>query len=65
MADTPAATWSRLKMYNAIVEAEGPRFSDAQTVIARAHASKSFDELILPAARCLTRTGARTGGRLR
>ena len=42
--------WERVaKAYNAIVEAEGPRFADAQAVIADAYANKKFDEFILPA----------------
>jgi 2,3-bisphosphoglycerate-independent phosphoglycerate mutase len=42
--------WDRVaKAYNAIVEAEGPRFADAQTVIADAYANKKFDEFIMPA----------------
>jgi 2,3-bisphosphoglycerate-independent phosphoglycerate mutase len=42
--------WERVaKAYNAIVDAEGPRFADAQAVIADAYASKTFDEFILPA----------------
>jgi 2,3-bisphosphoglycerate-independent phosphoglycerate mutase len=42
--------WERVgKAYDAIVEAEGPRFADAQSVIAAAYANKKFDEFILPA----------------
>jgi 2,3-bisphosphoglycerate-independent phosphoglycerate mutase len=42
--------WERVsKAYNAIVEAQGPHFPDAQTVIADAYANKQFDEFILPA----------------
>jgi 2,3-bisphosphoglycerate-independent phosphoglycerate mutase len=42
--------WERVrKAYDAIVEAEGPRFPDAQAVIADAYANKKFDEFILPA----------------
>jgi 2,3-bisphosphoglycerate-independent phosphoglycerate mutase len=42
--------WERvLKAYNAIVEADGPRFPDAQSVIADAYANKKFDEFIVPA----------------
>ncbi len=42
--------WDRVaKAYNAIVEAEGPRFPDAQTAIADAYANKKFDEFIVPA----------------
>ena len=42
--------WDRVeKAYDAIVEAEGPRFADAPAVIADAYASKKFDEFIVPA----------------
>ena len=42
--------WERVtKAYNAIVEAQGPHFPDAQAVIADAYANKQFDEFILPA----------------
>ncbi|HWF94436.1 MAG TPA: 2,3-bisphosphoglycerate-independent phosphoglycerate mutase [Xanthobacteraceae bacterium] len=42
--------WERVgKAYDAIVGAEGPRFPDAQAVIADAYANKKFDEFILPA----------------
>jgi 2,3-bisphosphoglycerate-independent phosphoglycerate mutase len=42
--------WERVeKAYNAIVEAEGPRFADAPAVIADAYANKKFDEFIVPA----------------
>jgi 2,3-bisphosphoglycerate-independent phosphoglycerate mutase len=42
--------WDRVaKAYNAIVEAVGPRFPDAQTAIADAYAKKVFDEFIVPA----------------
>ena len=42
--------WERVeKAYNAIVEAEGPRFGDAPAVIADAYANKKFDEFIVPA----------------
>jgi len=42
--------WERVaKAYNVIVEAEGPRFPDAPTVVADAYANKKFDEFILPA----------------
>jgi len=42
--------WERVeKAYNAIVEAEGPRFADAAAVVADAYANKKFDEFILPA----------------
>ena len=42
--------WERVsKAYNAIVEAEGPRFSDPQAAIADAYAKKQFDEFIVPA----------------
>ncbi len=42
--------WDRVeKAYNAIVEAEGPRFPDAPAVIADGYANKKFDEFIVPA----------------
>jgi 2,3-bisphosphoglycerate-independent phosphoglycerate mutase len=42
--------WERVvQAYNAIVEAQGPRFPDAQAVIADAYANKQFDEFIRPA----------------
>jgi 2,3-bisphosphoglycerate-independent phosphoglycerate mutase len=42
--------WERVeKAYSAIVEAEGPRFADAPSVIADAYANKKFDEFIVPA----------------
>ena len=42
--------WERVaKAYNAIVEAEGPRFPDAPAVVADAYADKKFDEFIVPA----------------
>jgi 2,3-bisphosphoglycerate-independent phosphoglycerate mutase len=42
--------WERVaKAYYAIVEAEGPRFSDALAVIAEAHANDVSDEFVLPA----------------
>jgi 2,3-bisphosphoglycerate-independent phosphoglycerate mutase len=42
--------WERVtKAYNAIVEAQGPRFPDPQAVIADAYANKVFDEFVLPA----------------
>ncbi len=42
--------WERVnKAYDAIVEAEGPRFPDPQTAIAAAYANKQFDEFIVPA----------------
>jgi 2,3-bisphosphoglycerate-independent phosphoglycerate mutase len=42
--------WERVaKAYAAIVEADGPRFPDAQTAIADAYAHKLYDEFILPA----------------
>jgi 2,3-bisphosphoglycerate-independent phosphoglycerate mutase len=42
--------WERLaKAYNAIVEAEGPRFADAQAAVADAYAHKLYDEFIVPA----------------
>jgi 2,3-bisphosphoglycerate-independent phosphoglycerate mutase len=42
--------WERVnKAYDAIVEAEGPRFTDATAVIADAYAHDTSDEFILPA----------------
>src|SRR5580692_6256721 len=42
--------WDRVaKAYNAIVEAEGPRFPDAPAVVVDAYAKKSFDAFIMPA----------------
>jgi 2,3-bisphosphoglycerate-independent phosphoglycerate mutase len=42
--------WERVgKAYNAIVEADGPRFADAQAAIADAYSKKQFDEFIVPA----------------
>jgi 2,3-bisphosphoglycerate-independent phosphoglycerate mutase len=42
--------WERTaKAYNAIVEAEGPRFADAQAATADAYAHKLYDEFIVPA----------------
>jgi 2,3-bisphosphoglycerate-independent phosphoglycerate mutase len=42
--------WERVKKaYDAIVEAEGPRFPNAQPAIADAYARQQFDEFILPA----------------
>jgi 2,3-bisphosphoglycerate-independent phosphoglycerate mutase len=42
--------WERVaKAYEAIVAAQGPRFSDAQAAIADAYAKKIFDEFIVPA----------------
>src|SRR3954463_4385261 len=42
--------WERVaKAYQAMVEAEGPRFPDAQAAIADAYAKKQFDEFIIPA----------------
>src|SRR5882757_10808641 len=42
--------WERVvKAYEAIVEAEGPRFPDPQAAIADAYGKKQFDEFILPA----------------
>jgi 2,3-bisphosphoglycerate-independent phosphoglycerate mutase len=42
--------WERVvKAYNAIVEAEGPRFPDPQAAIADAYSKKQFDEFIVPA----------------
>src|ERR1700682_5495214 len=42
--------WERVaKAYNAIVEAEAPRFPDAPAVVAEAYANKKYDEFIIPA----------------
>jgi 2,3-bisphosphoglycerate-independent phosphoglycerate mutase len=42
--------WDRVqKAYEAVVEAKGPRFDDAQAVIADAYAHKHFDEFVMPA----------------
>jgi 2,3-bisphosphoglycerate-independent phosphoglycerate mutase len=42
--------WERVgKAYNAIVEADGPRFADPQAAIADAYSKKQFDEFIVPA----------------
>jgi 2,3-bisphosphoglycerate-independent phosphoglycerate mutase len=42
--------WDRVeKAYNAIVEADAPRFADAAAVVADAYANKKFDEFIVPA----------------
>jgi 2,3-bisphosphoglycerate-independent phosphoglycerate mutase len=42
--------WERVgKAYNAIVEADGPRFADAQAAITDAYSKKQFDEFIVPA----------------
>jgi len=42
--------WERVaKAYNAIVEAEGPRFPDTLAAIADAYSKKQFDEFIVPA----------------
>jgi len=42
--------WERLaKAYNVIVEADGPRFADAQSAIADAYANNITDEFIVPA----------------
>jgi 2,3-bisphosphoglycerate-independent phosphoglycerate mutase len=42
--------WERVaKAYEAIVEAEGPRFPDPQAAIADAYSKKQFDEFIVPA----------------
>jgi 2,3-bisphosphoglycerate-independent phosphoglycerate mutase len=42
--------WERVaKAYEAVVEAQGPRFADAQAAIAAAYAGKTFDEFIVPA----------------
>jgi 2,3-bisphosphoglycerate-independent phosphoglycerate mutase len=42
--------WERVaKAYQAMVEAEGPRFPDAQAAVADAYANKVTDEFIVPA----------------
>ena len=42
--------WDRVeKAYKAMVDAEAPRFADAQAAIADAYAGKKFDEFIVPA----------------
>jgi 2,3-bisphosphoglycerate-independent phosphoglycerate mutase len=42
--------WERVALaYAAMVEAEGPRFPDAQSVIADAYGKKQYDEFIIPA----------------
>jgi 2,3-bisphosphoglycerate-independent phosphoglycerate mutase len=42
--------WDRIeKAYKAIVDADAPRFTDAQAVITDAYANKKFDEFIVPA----------------
>jgi len=42
--------WERVaKAYNAIVEADAPRFADAPAVIADAYAHNQFDEFVVPA----------------
>jgi len=41
--------WERVKKaYDAIVDADGPRFPDAQAAVADAYAKQQFDEFILP-----------------
>ena len=43
--------WERVaKAYEAMVEAEGPRFADPQAAIADAYSKKQFDEFVIPAA---------------
>jgi 2,3-bisphosphoglycerate-independent phosphoglycerate mutase len=43
--------WERVKKaYDAIVEADAPRFADAQAAIADAYSRQQFDEFIVPAA---------------
>jgi 2,3-bisphosphoglycerate-independent phosphoglycerate mutase len=43
--------WERVvKAHNAVVDAEGPRFPDAQAAIADAYAHNLYDEFIVPAA---------------
>ena len=42
--------WERVaKAYEAMVEAEGPRFADPQAAIADAYSKKQFDEFVIPA----------------
>jgi 2,3-bisphosphoglycerate-independent phosphoglycerate mutase len=42
--------WERVnKAYDAMVEAEGPRFPDPQAAIADAYSKKQFDEFVVPA----------------
>jgi 2,3-bisphosphoglycerate-independent phosphoglycerate mutase len=42
--------WERVrKAYEAVVDAQGPRFPDAQAVIADAYAHGKFDEFVVPA----------------
>jgi 2,3-bisphosphoglycerate-independent phosphoglycerate mutase len=42
--------WERVnRAYDAMVDAEGPRFPDPQAAIAAAYANKQFDEFIVPA----------------
>jgi 2,3-bisphosphoglycerate-independent phosphoglycerate mutase len=42
--------WERVqKAYDAVVEAQGPRFPDANAVIADAYAHDTFDEFVVPA----------------
>ncbi len=42
--------WERVKKaYDAIVEADAPRFPDPQAVIADAYSKKQFDEFVIPA----------------
>jgi 2,3-bisphosphoglycerate-independent phosphoglycerate mutase len=42
--------WERVaKAYEAMVEAEGPRFADPQAAIADAYSKKQFDEFVVPA----------------
>jgi 2,3-bisphosphoglycerate-independent phosphoglycerate mutase len=42
--------WERVnKAYDAIVEADGPRFPDPQTAVADAYSKKQFDEFVMPA----------------
>ena len=42
--------WERVaKAYSVMVDAEGPRFPDADAVIASAYAGKKFDEFVIPA----------------
>jgi 2,3-bisphosphoglycerate-independent phosphoglycerate mutase len=42
--------WERVvRAYDTVVEAQGPRFPDAQAVVADAYAHKLYDEFIVPA----------------
>ncbi len=42
--------WERVKRaYDVMVDADGPRFADAQSVVADAYASDKYDEFVVPA----------------